>query len=944
MTGRGRGRSGGPRGPPPQGYGVGRGSRGPPGAQNLRPPPPPPGAPPSRLPPPGGPSSRPPAPRRPVPANLSNIEDAESIAAGSGSTVSSGTLAMSSLSTGDVTSSSISLGLEASKKSSSSDSPEETKAEVDVSRIMGGAKMEEDLSKLVLKEPVKFQGKGGKMLNVTSNYLRIEEKPNTGVYEYEVRFIPNVDMRNERFRLIRQIEPIIGDVRTFDGVKLFLPKLLADKSTICDAVNVDGSSLKIVVNFKKKLELCSREMIQQFNIIFKRIFNVLKFKMHNRNFYDPESAEAIKQHNLSIWPGYVTAIDHYEGGLLLQCDISHRVLRTETVRDALTALKKRGGDLKTEAEKALLGVSILTRYNNASYKIDDIDWSMNPESTFTNSKGETMSFIDYYKRQYQIDIQDRKQPLLVNRPTLKKRGLAEAEADRVVCLIPELCMMTGLTDAMRSDFRLMQAVANITRISPQARVDRTYQFLKRIKANPEAHKLITSWGLDIAAQTIPLVARVLSPETLFFGRGKQELIGIRGDWNRAATSSVLTPVNLTRWALFYPKKNETAVQGFCKMMQQMAQKMGITFANPKPVSLPDDRTETYVREMRKILDPQVQLVLMVVPAQKSDRYAAIKKLCCIESPVPSQVVCLKTISNEKRLSAVAQKIALQINCKLGGELWACKTPLKQLMVVGIDVYHDKSRKMGSIAGVVASLNDSLSRYFSTVAIQKQGQEIIDALKIAFMQSLIRYYEVNNCFPETVVVYRDGVSDSQMDTVAKHEGNQFRNTFKMGDEDSSGDSSSGSESDLRKRFRSVVPTNYNPRFVYIVVQKRISTRIMMRQDRGNNVENPPPGTILDHTVTRYEFKDFFLVPQAVNQGTVTPTHMVVTDENYPENEPELSADIIQQLAYKLTHMYFNWPGTVRVPAPCQYAHKLCDLVGEHLKGQPSQTLNDKLYYL
>lgn len=61
---------------------------------------------------------------------------------------------------------------------------------------------------------------------------------------------------------------------------------------------------------------------------------------------------------------------------------------------------------------------------------------MNPESTFTNSKGETMSFIDYYKRQYQIDIQDRKQPLLVNRPTLKKRGLAEAEADRVVCLIP----------------------------------------------------------------------------------------------------------------------------------------------------------------------------------------------------------------------------------------------------------------------------------------------------------------------------------------------------------------------------------------------------------------------------------------------------------------------------------------------------------------------------
>ena len=127
----------------------------------------------------------------------------------------------------------------------------------------------------------------------------------------------------------------------------------------------------------------------------------------------------------------------------------------------------------------------------------------------------------------------------------------------------------------------------------------------------------------------------------------------------------------------------------------------------------------------------------MVPQQKSDRYAAIKKLCCLEMPCPSQVVCLKTINNEKRLNAVAQKIALQINCKLGGELWACKTPFKHLMVVGIDVFHDKSRKSGSIAGVVASINDGLSRYFSNVAIQKQGQEIIDALKFAFMQALVR---------------------------------------------------------------------------------------------------------------------------------------------------------------------------------------------------------------
>lgn len=44
------------------------------------------------------------------------------------------------------------------------------------------------------------------------------------------------------------------------------------------------------------------------------------------------------------------------------------------------------------------------------------------------------------------------------------------------------------------------------------------------------------------------------------------------------------------------------------------------------------------------------------------------------------------------------------------------------------------------------------------------------------------------------------------------------------------------------------------------------------------------------------------------------------------------------------MYFNWPGTVKVPSPCQYAHKLVEMVGEHLHNVPSAQLNDRLYYL
>ena len=51
-----------------------------------------------------------------------------------------------------------------------------------------------------------------------------------------------------------------------------------------------------------------------------------------------------------------------------------------------------------------------------------------------------------------------------------------------------------------------------------------------------------------------------------------------------------------------------------------------------------------------------------------------------EKPVPRQVINLKTINNEKKVNSVVQMVALQINCKLGGELWGCEIPMENLMV------------------------------------------------------------------------------------------------------------------------------------------------------------------------------------------------------------------------------------------------------------------------
>ena len=128
-----------------------------------------------------------------------------------------------------------------------------------------------------------------------------------------------------------------------------------------------------------------------------------------------------------------------------------------------------------------------------------------------------------------------------------------------------------------------------------------------------------------------------------------------------------------------------------------------------------------------------------------------------------------------------------------------------------------------------------------------------------------------------------------------------------------------------------------KFTYIIVNKKINTRVM--QMDGKIPSNPPSGTVVDDVVTLPERYDFFLVSQSVRQGTVNPTsYNVIRDTS------GLKPDHIQKLTYKLAHLYYNWPGTVRVPAPCQYAHKLAFLVGESLHQQPSEKLEDVLYYL
>lgn len=540
---------------------------------------------------------------------------------------------------------------------------------------------------------------------------------------------------------------------------------------------------------------------------------------------------------------------------------------------------------------------------------------MTANSKFATKDGSEISFIDYYKRVHDLVIQDVTQPLLISKA--KKKAIPEAEKDKLICLIPEFCFLTGLTDEMRSDFKVMKDIAVHTRVTPERRQMALQKFIDNINRTPEAKACFENWNLQLDSTPVSLDGRLLKPETLILGGGKKIDAGPEADWGRQVTSNrVLVSVNFEKWLIVFTKRDAPRAIDFCKMLHNVCPAIGINVKDPIRIEIHNDRTETYCEALKGNINPSVQIVVIIFPTARDDRYSAVKKLCCVDMPVPSQVINSKTIGDQRKLRSVVQKIALQMNCKLGGELWGINIPIENLMICGLDTYHDTSRSKKSVLAFVASMNQNRTRWFSMTAMQKPGQEAGDSLKMLFIASLRKYFEVNHRLPDKVVLFRDGVGDGQVDFIAKYEVEQLTSCY--------------------ANFN-----DYCPALTVVVVQKRINTRVYaVRRERGNQVlANPPPGSIVDHSVTRKKWYDFFLVSQHVRQGTVSPTHYVVIYDT-----SALKPEHMQRLTYKMTHLYYNWPGTVRVPAPCQYAHKLAQLIGQNIHREAHCDLSDRLFYL
>ncbi|CAL1531960.1 unnamed protein product [Lymnaea stagnalis] len=763
-------------------------------------------------------------------------------------------------------------------------------------------------------------GSYGDKVMLISNYYSVQLDMDLKIFQYHVSFKPEVENVRVKFGLISALSEIVGPVKCFDGGILYLQRQLPKDPMECVSTrSYDGAS--IAVNFKFVCEVHSNtpQFLQIVNLMFKRVQVALEMKQIRDHYFNLNLAVKIPKHRIEVMPGYTSSILRYDGGNLLGVDIIHKILRMDTYLDALYqlfhAVKKNPEEFKRRATKDLVGVIVMTRHNNKTYRVDDINWNGRPTDSF-EKKGEQITYVDYYKQHWNLPITDLEQPLLVSKPTEKDLRRGE---EKNLHLIPELCTITGLSEQMRTDFNIMRDLAVHTRIGPAERLGQIQKLLNEINQSQKVGEVLKPWRIVINKEPIRVPGRAMPAEQLLM-KNRGEIVKIsyniaEADWSRnMRNASLLNPVDMNNWVLVFPRQSAQSSSELADCLSKVGRGMNMKILNPLAVELNDDRNDTYLQAIRMNLNPKVQMIVCIVPNNKKDRYDAIKKCCCIDNPVPSQVVVTKTLQKKQGLMSVATKIAIQMNCKMGGEIWGAEIPLKGLMVIGIDTYHDSAQKNQSVGALVASLNRECTRYFSKTEYHPSKDELMRNLQPLMTGALKKYHEVNGAMPQKIILYRDGVGDGQLKTVFHSEQEQ-----------------------IMSALRDAGGTEYRPGFAFVIVKKRINTRLF--SPAGNNLGNPNPGTIVDNCITKPGWYDFFLVSQSVRQGTVTPTsYNVIFDES------GLQPDHIQRLTYKLTHLYFNWQGTIRVPAPCQYAHKLAFLQGQSLHREFSAYLADKLFYL
>lgn len=172
------------------------------------------------------------------------------------------------------------------------------------------------------------------------------------------------------------------------------------------------------------------------------------------------------------------------------------------------------------------------------------------------------------------------------------------------------------------------------------------QFNQRLQDKPEITNEFRDWNMQLGKNLVQVEGRFLDKEKLVFHNEQTLQLDEKADWDLlVAKCPMLVTVPLKDWVAVVPQKDMSTFQSFLSVLVNGAAKMRFQIDKPLVKPINNDRAASYMLLLEDILSKSaLQLVMCICSNNQLERYSAIKKKCCVDRPIPSQVCKTHSIS------------------------------------------------------------------------------------------------------------------------------------------------------------------------------------------------------------------------------------------------------------------------------------------------------------
>jgi len=824
------------------------------------------------------------------------------------------------------------------------------------------AMMSEHRSRVVLPEEIEDEDEDAQYLSipiVTNSFpAKILIPDDAVVHKYDIRFEgedidPKSSSKEESLALIENdIREAIG----FDEpISYDADRLIAYKRVPEFSIEYRGVRVRFVPNQQHKWgSLKKQHQMGLAHNWLKPLLHECGLEKMTRDYYDQNSILDVPHTpDLQFIQGYRLSIEAcsdfsylnniWTNGYVLTVDPCYRILSKETLLEKMMQLKDRSKSNK-DYERAVLKelkyesfVCLELKKARAKMKIERIVFDKNVDTYMLTDKktGEEISLREFIKREHRVSCQSSENGIIIHQHDLKHGETTP----QIEAFPPEFCKTTGKPKGIRKNVRKCRQLANNCKLSAEMRQQKITELMNNLRAATLDVQGMAD-RFEVNCEMKQVQGRLLAEGKVVcekkHGQSTKSVAYSMNDLQKSLKSTSFI-FHGPRQQLKNARKNARlgdgewmivhAMKRKPKMIQKLIKKMcehGPTkeLLSPRPVEIcVSGNGETpWLKGIPEALEenPEVRAVVIVLPKGDSEvdaLYASLKNLLTSECGIISQCVKEENISNDH----VQNGITRQLFTKLGVKgLSACvpwklkfthTEPLKltrtPTMLVGLDVNQNKGSQKSAI-GMVSSFDRDFVQYHSQLDWQKAKQEEMDTSKMQEMmqKALQNFHDRNRCYPKQVILYRDGVADSQMEKIYNQEIKGIRQAFDD------------------------ISTECQPKLVYIITQKRVNARFMF--EKGGQMHNVPLGTIVDNGVVSSGAWDWYMVPAAAPEGcTSTPTRFIVLvdDLNIASDPKKVLA--LESFTKQLCNLYYNWSGPVRIPSCVKNADKLSQQFGSKI---------------